>query len=66
MMQTSHDLDVGRDDSDEHTTLCSALYSAVLNLPTTASQNEIRERKDTAASKFLDIQKAYEGKNHRT
>ncbi|KAN0085953.1 protein of unknown function (DUF3395) domain containing protein [Tylopilus felleus] len=51
---------------------------AVLNLPTTASQNEIRERyrtlsvifhpdkqqdertKDTAASKFLDIQKAYE------
>ncbi|KAG6379727.1 hypothetical protein JVT61DRAFT_10261 [Boletus reticuloceps] len=51
---------------------------AVLNLPNTASQNEIRERyralsvifhpdkqhdertRDTAASKFLDIQKAYE------
>ncbi|KAH0834869.1 hypothetical protein J3R83DRAFT_10498 [Lanmaoa asiatica] len=53
-------------------------HSAVLNLPNTASQNEIRERyralsvifhpdkqhdertKDTAASRFLDIQKAYE------
>lgn len=54
-------------------------HSAVLNLPSTASQSEIRERykalsvifhpdkqhdprtKDTAASRFLDIQKAYEG-----
>ncbi|KAF9239280.1 hypothetical protein BU15DRAFT_62044 [Melanogaster broomeanus] len=53
-------------------------FSAVLNLPNTASQNEIRERyralsvifhpdkqydertKDTASSKFLEIQKAYE------
>ncbi|KAF8136952.1 hypothetical protein EV363DRAFT_1394542 [Boletus edulis] len=56
---------------------------AVLNLPNTASQNEIRERyralsvifhpdkqhdertSDTAASKFLDIQKAYEGEIYR-
>ena len=62
-------------------TRCST--STVLNLPRTASDNEIRERyrslslvfhpdkqrddktRETAARRFLEIQKAYEGAEQR-